>query len=509
MATLLQNGKVLVAGGYDSIINASASAELYDPASGTWRVTGSLNTGCAQHTATLLQNGKVLVAGGDSITNVSASAELYDPASETWTATGSLKTARFGQTATLLRNGMVLVAGGLESNGITASASAELYDPASGTWTATGSLNTARWSHTATLLQNGKVLVAGGYDTNGISASAELYDSTSGTWTATGSLNTARAQHTATLLQSGKVLVAGGNAIDPASAELYDPASGTWTVSGSLKTARYLHTATVLQDGKVLVAGGFLGAALANAELWTRSPLEPTARIKKATFSQLKSPVPKQKITAAENQKEIKPLSANRKGRTMNSLPQSKNTTILPVLIALTLGYFGLSPHARAGSATWNLPIDNRWNNPLNWTPATVPNGPTDVATFENSNTTALSLSGAISVDRIAFEAGATAFTISYSGQWLQLGFDGAGVMNDSGVTQNFIARVTSSGPSFISFYNSATAGDLTMFTIKGGEAQVYREVSWVSSRRATPAMACLPAREVWACSPLVEVLIF
>ena len=140
-----------------------------------WRATGRLNTARFAHTATLLQNGMVLVAGGIGETDLPASAELYDPASGTWTATGSLNTARAYHTATLLQNGMVLVAGGYDSNN-NASASAELYDPASRTWTATGSLNTERYYHSATLLQNGKVvLVAGGVGTDGRSlASAEL-----------------------------------------------------------------------------------------------------------------------------------------------------------------------------------------------------------------------------------------------------------------------------------------------------------------------------------------------
>jgi hypothetical protein len=123
----------------------------------------------------LLPNGKVLVAGGVASGGVRlASAELYDPASGTWTATGSLATPRNLSTATLLLNGKVLVAGG-QGIGFTALASAELYDPASGSWTATGSLANARFDHTATLLPNGQVLVAAGDNDPGYLASAELY----------------------------------------------------------------------------------------------------------------------------------------------------------------------------------------------------------------------------------------------------------------------------------------------------------------------------------------------
>jgi uncharacterized delta-60 repeat protein len=265
-ATLLPNGKVLVAGGYNG--SYLASAELYDPATGTWTSTGSLATARAYHTTTLLPNGKVIISAGFNGGAI-ASAELYDPASGTWTATGPLANARRLHTATLLANGKLLVAGGAVTgaNGI---ASAELYDPATGTWTATGPLAAARLEHSATLLPNGKLLVAGGYNSGIFLTSAELYDPATGTWAATGSLATARTTHTATLLPNGKMLVTGGygNSNYLTSAEIYDPANGTWTITGSLAIARRFQTATVLPNGKVLVAAGYNLGALASTQFY-------------------------------------------------------------------------------------------------------------------------------------------------------------------------------------------------------------------------------------------------
>jgi hypothetical protein len=282
-ATLLNNGKVLIAGGTNSATGRLASAELYDPTTGTFSVTGSLSCACG-YSATLLPNGTVLFLGGFDGTNAVTSAELYNPIAGKFSSTGSLNVARAGPSSTLLGNGKVLVAGGVYYTGTipyTAVAhylaSAELYDPSTGTFTLTGSLHTARSSQTATLLGNGNVLLAAGQNdgaNGGYLSSAELYNPATGKFTVTGSLNTPRILHTAHLLASGKVLIVAGNHFGSiASAELYDPASGTFSNTASLNTPRQGHASALLTNGQVLAVGGYesqLSKAgwLASAELF-------------------------------------------------------------------------------------------------------------------------------------------------------------------------------------------------------------------------------------------------
>ena len=276
VAVRLPNGKVLVAGGHNGATNWD-TAELYDPNTGIWSLTGSLTSARAFATATLLANGKVLVAGGGA-SNFLNSAELYDPVTGSWTPTGAMSVARGFHTATLLADGRVLVASGasLTSGALTLRLSAEIYDPATGSWTGTGGLATARVFHTETLLPNSQVLVTGGsnflsiiYDT------AELYDPATGVWSTTGKLTTARISHTATLLPNGKVLAAAGFNNEPVnstqrSAELFNPATGSWTPTADLNVLRGNHCATLLANGRVLVSGGNGGGspALTSAELF-------------------------------------------------------------------------------------------------------------------------------------------------------------------------------------------------------------------------------------------------
>lgn len=257
-ATLLSNGKVLVTGGdacfyfsyYGTGICNQASAELYDPASGAFTPTGSMLRPRSFHTATLLQNGKVLIAGGVGALN---SAELYDPSTGTFSATGNLNATRAHHVAVPLPNGNVLLAGGdLVVTG-------EEYVPSTGTFANKGTMAVARSAPTATLLGNGKVLVVGGLNGQFPTSSAELYDPATGNFSPTGGLATARVRHSACLLPDGNVLITGGspdNYKSTASTEVYQVSSGFFSAPGTMVFAHDSHVAMVLQNGTILAAGG-------------------------------------------------------------------------------------------------------------------------------------------------------------------------------------------------------------------------------------------------------------
>jgi len=190
-ATLLNTGQVLIAGG----LGQYRAAQLYDPATGAFSLTGMMVYSC-DDAATLLANGKVLFAGGEGDEcGRSSSAELYDPATAMFASTGNMAVRRSWHTLTLLPGGMVLAAGGetdsCSGNGCMFAgsvASAELYDASRGVFVPTGGMTTARETHTATLLRDGNVLMAGGVSYGGIGlffggiSSAELYIPSAPVW---------------------------------------------------------------------------------------------------------------------------------------------------------------------------------------------------------------------------------------------------------------------------------------------------------------------------------------
>jgi hypothetical protein len=340
-ATLLPDGRVLIAGGVGFVvINGSydfetfASAEIYDPSTGSFSVTGNMTTARSQHTATLLANGKVLIAGGDNA--IPSSAELYDPTTGMFTAIGSMtddgtpflsatlladgrvlfvaeyynkagaqvydpSTSTFApagspiapstgpNNATLLPDGKVLVVAWADE------LDGELYDPGTNAFVATEWPRQPWIQSPAALLLNGQVLLPGGVDPlDNKTVAAEVYDTATQFFAQVGNMTDIRTGDTATLLPDGRVLIAGGDDgpdvnVTTSSTELYDPETraadgfdtvlrGMFSSAGNMVAPREEHTATLLNNGKVLIAGGLnvvLGLELSSAELYTPASLIP------------------------------------------------------------------------------------------------------------------------------------------------------------------------------------------------------------------------------------------
>jgi hypothetical protein len=264
-ATLLNDGKVLIAGGVD-FTDLLPTAELYDATTRSFTETGSLGTARFGHTATLLLDGRVLIAGGTTLQFggfrlPTTSAEIYDPATGTFSPTGQLQLARSAQSATLLENGKVLIAGGAVDGGV--ADTIEIYDPLAGTFTTGPVLQGLGLS--ATRLNDGSVLLAGGApDEFTTTAAAKLYSAVTGSVAPTGNLTAASRGHTANKLPDGTVLVTGGSASEFSGfhnrAEKFNLATGSFSSVQAMINARAGHTANTLADGSVLVVGGAAGS---------------------------------------------------------------------------------------------------------------------------------------------------------------------------------------------------------------------------------------------------------
>lgn len=253
-----------------------AGVELFDPTNNALQEVGSLAEARVGHTATLLSDGRVVVAGGYN-GDYLGSVEVFDLSTQRFRAAGSLVEPRSGQTATLLPDGRVLFVGGI-GRGWTFLRSAELYNPQTGRSELVGSMNVPRESHTATLLGDGRVLIVGGHSGRRpnveVYASAELFDPRTGRFQTAGALATARHKHDSVRLTDGRVLVIGGadrtDQVHYATTEIYDARTATFAQGPSMANRRYkiAGTSILLPGGDVLVTSGAPVAELLDIRAW-------------------------------------------------------------------------------------------------------------------------------------------------------------------------------------------------------------------------------------------------
>ncbi len=223
----LEDGRVIVVGGLDlvamsspqGVIEPEALVESYNMATGEWQTLGPMVEAAVEHALLPLKDGRVMAMGGVSDFDAqveTARSEIFDPVSGSWTLTGNLNTPRAFVNAIALTDGRVLAAGGLGTyiQAFGDSPTSETYDPATGEWAATGPMSAQRFGHTLTLLPDGRVLAVGGEDPQGgdymLYSSTEIFDPETNTWSAGPELSRPRSSHSATLMPDGSVLLAGG-----------------------------------------------------------------------------------------------------------------------------------------------------------------------------------------------------------------------------------------------------------------------------------------------------------
>ena len=270
---LLANGKVLVAGGIVDALNyrSTSTAEVFDPLTDTWSVTGSMSTERRGHFMIRLTNGKVLVGGGtDYNQNPLSSVELYDPATGLFSVLPNMPSQRQYANTALLPNGNVIVIGGRNGTGQANLTSAIIFDITANTWSSVSSQMPFGHEQGSVLvtLNDGRIMLAGGIYAYGGTAWASnqttIFDPTTSIFSNGPNLVTPRYSHTAHVLQDGKVVFIGGHTPgdDLTTVEIYDPATNRMIQeANSMSSYRNQHSSALLQDGRVLIAGGNLSGA--------------------------------------------------------------------------------------------------------------------------------------------------------------------------------------------------------------------------------------------------------
>lgn len=268
-ATLLSDGRVLIAGGMERNGYWLDSAEIYNPETGHFSPTRNMLSRRAGAMAVRLPSGKVLIAGGtDGSGSSLRTTEIYDPAGNVFTPGPNMLSPRSHGVAILLKDGRVLIAGGCAQGDDQRLASAEIYDPAAQTFSWTGSMHVPRGAFNAVALADGRVLVTGGMSSGQlpdptIEASAETYDPATGRFTLTSPMSVPRYKHGMALLKDGRALIIGGQNGGAfgqrlSSTEFFDPETSSFSRGPEMKYARFklIQGVAVLGDGHVLVAGG-------------------------------------------------------------------------------------------------------------------------------------------------------------------------------------------------------------------------------------------------------------
>jgi hypothetical protein len=265
-STLLQSGNLLLAGGGGPTGPFLNTLELYRYRTNTFAPSANLpqmSTLRANETATLLPNGKVLIAGGavDNSTWTDTT-DIFDPVARTITAGPRMSNQREGATAKLLPNGLVLIAGGRDSGGTLNTV--DLYNPAKKSITPGPLMNVARYDCAAVILPNGNLMIFGGFGAVTQAQpldSTEIYNPSLNKWaTSPPTMMDARGGARATPLSNGRVLITGGTDATTGvlnTTEIYNPVNRTFTAGPDMNDPRKFHTQVRLANGQVLIAGGY------------------------------------------------------------------------------------------------------------------------------------------------------------------------------------------------------------------------------------------------------------
>lgn len=296
-ATTLADGRVLVTGGRTGSTAANGivlnTAEVYDPVVNEWTETaGPMSVGRRSHTATLLPDGKVLIAGGGSgVATASSqpiqSAELFDPATGLFTVIGNMVERRSAHSAILLDDGTVLISAGSNGTGtLFPTNTAEIYDPADNSFTPVGPMNYPHLAQLPGKLRDGRIVQGSSYynvthtSAGGrITDESEIYDPATRVFTPIAPMFKQRIDIGAQGLLDGTLLIAGGVTTSPnfpsifqSTSEIFDPATNSWKLSGIMSSGRDEFSGLLLDDGRVVISGGFVspGAVLLNSvEIYT------------------------------------------------------------------------------------------------------------------------------------------------------------------------------------------------------------------------------------------------